>query len=137
MRRLVLVMLAACGSDGPSGHAVLTNGLGTLTYDKGTLTLTSPTMDFDYQRLVFGKDQLRVGTVDDLDSGDSFDPTWLYVDQPPEPPAGLAWHGGALRLGAHDDTSLQIKIDGATVTFTPEGKNGIAAVVTPSAKDVA
>ena len=134
MRRLALLMIAACGGgDGASGHAVLTNGAATLTYDAGIVTLERNSMP----RLVFGKDQLRVGTVDDLDSGDSFDPTWLFVDQPPEPPAGLAWHGGVLRLGAHDDASLQIKIDGATVTFTPEGKDGFAAAVASSAKNVA
>ena len=134
MRHAWLVMLAACGGgDGASGHAVLTNGAATLTYDAGILTLERDGMP----RLVFGKDQLRVGTVDDLDSGDSFDPTWLFVDQPPEPPAGLAWHGGVLRLGAHDDASLQVKIEGAAITFTPEGKDGFAANVAATAKNVA
>ena len=134
MRRLVFVWLAACGGgDGATGHAVLTNGPATLTYDAGIVTLERD----GTPRLVFGKDQLRVATVDDLDSGDSFDPTWLFVDQPPEPPVGLAWHGGVLRLGAHDDASLEVKIDGAAVTFTLEGSDGFAAHVAASAKNVA
>ena len=52
---------------------------------------------------------------------------------PPEPPAGLAWHGGALRLVSADDAHLVIAVDGATITFTPEGSDGFAAQVAASA----
>ena len=57
MRGAWLVMLAACGGgDGASGHAVLTNGAATMTYDAGIFTLERDGMP----RLSFGKDQLRV-----------------------------------------------------------------------------
>jgi len=133
VRVWLLLLVAACGDDVVQHSATLTSGAATLTFDAGTLTLARD----GAVRLTFGKDGFRVGTVDDLDSGDSFDPYWLFVDMPPEPPAGLAWHGGALRLASADDAHLVVAVDGATIAFTPEGTDGFLAMVTPSAQNVA
>ena len=133
MRVWFVLLVAACGDNLVQHSATLTSGAATLTLDAGTLTLARD----GAVRLAFGKDAFRVGTVDDLDSGDSFDPYWLFVDMPPEPPAGLAWHGGTLRLVSADDAHLVVGVDGATITFTPEGTDGFAAQVAASAKQVA
>jgi alpha-D-xyloside xylohydrolase len=133
VRIWLVLLVAACGDNVVQHSATLTSGAATLTFDAGTLTLAQGGV----QRLVFGTDAFRVGTVDDLDSGDSFDPYWLFVDMPPEAPAGLAWHGGTLRLASADDAHLAIAVDGATITFTPEGTDGFAAEVATTAKQVA
>ena len=82
--RIFSLALVACGSSGPSNPVVLTSGAATLTLsaDRQTVTLARGGTTL----LVFGADGFQVGTVDDLDSGDSFDPYWLYVEAPPEPP---------------------------------------------------
>jgi alpha-D-xyloside xylohydrolase len=108
---------------------VLTSGAATLTLsaDRTTLTLARGGTEL----LVFGADAFQVATVDDLDSGDSFDPYWLYVDMPPEPPAGLAWHSAKhLTLVKADDTQLVVSTGDAQIAFAPEANDGFSAMVT-------
>jgi alpha-D-xyloside xylohydrolase len=123
VRIWVALLLAGCGDNLTIANAQLTSGAATLTFDHGTLTL-------DSALLTFGKDSIRTGTVNDLDSGDSFDPYWLAVDNPPPPPDGLVWHTGALTYVDADATHLVLAAGDATITFTPEGTDGFAATVT-------
>lgn len=129
MRIWLALLVAGCGDNLTISSAQLTSGSATLTFDHGTLTLTRDGKDL----LAFGKDSIRTGTVNDLDSGDSFDPYWLVVDNPPPPPDGLVWHGGALSVVHADDASLVLAAGDATITFTPEGTDGFAATVTTKA----
>ena len=127
--RIFSLALVACGSSGSSNPVVMTSGAATLTLsaDRQTLTLARG----DTTLLVFGADAFQVATVDDLDSGDSFDPYWLYVDAPPEPPAGLAWHqGNHLTLVTAGDAQLVVSTGDAEITFVPESGDGFSAIVT-------
>lgn len=82
-------LLGACGDNiGPqpvpivSGPARMTLVRDdTFVFQRDTTTL-----------LTFTAADFQVGTVDDLDSGASFDPYWLFVDNKPPEPDGFAWH---------------------------------------------
>ena len=136
-RRLALVgFLAACGHDTPNTPATLLSGAAELDFagDGSTLTLSRDGRAL----LVFGADAFQVGTVDDLDAGDSFDPYWLLVDAPPAPPAGLTWHRATrMTLASASAAMLAIDVDGARVTFMPEGTDGFAAQLVPTAASTA
>jgi alpha-D-xyloside xylohydrolase len=115
---------------------VLTSGAATITLsaDRTTVTLARG----DTQLLVFAADAFQVGTVDDLDSGDSFDPYWLYADTPPEPPAGLAWHEARrLTLVKADDTEIVVSTGDAEVLFQPAPDDAFSLVVTSKAERTA
>lgn len=134
--KIFSLALVACGSSGPSSPAVLTSGAATLTLsgDRTILTLARG----DTTLLEFTADAFQIGTVDDLDSGDSFDPYWLYVDGAPEPPAGLAWHAAMrLTLVTADDAQLVISTGDAEIAFAPEGTDGFSAMVTSKAERTA
>jgi alpha-D-xyloside xylohydrolase len=132
VRIWLALLLIGCGDGGPANPAVLTSGAATLTLsaDRQTLTLARG----DATLLVFGADAFQVATVDDLDSGDSFDPYWLYVDMPPEPPAGLAWHAAKrLTLVTADAAHLVVSTGDAEIAFQPEPNDGFSAMVTSKA----
>ncbi len=134
VRRAVLAgfaWLVACGDNAFPTVPPLASGDATLTLaaDGSALVLARAGTPL----VTFHADGFQIGTVDDLDAGDSFDPYWLFVDAPPEPPGGLTWHT-AQRLepaGAAQADALTVAIEAggvhATVTFTPEGANGFAA----------
>jgi alpha-D-xyloside xylohydrolase len=64
--------------------------------------------------LTFHADSFEAGTVDDLDSGDSFDPYFVFENMPP---ATLNWRiGDALRVEQSSDTALVLAVDAAGVT---------------------
>ena len=138
MRRLwILLALAGCGDDAPGTRpAKLTSGAAMLDLagDGSTLALSRGTTTL----LVFHADAFQVGTVTDLDSGDSFDPYWLAVDSPPSPPDGLAWHAAdRLVLESASDTELVIDVDTAKLTIAPEGTDGFTAKLTTTAANAA
>ena len=85
--------------------------------------------------LTFHADAFQVGTIDELDEADSYDPYWLFVDGAPEPPESLAWK--ALERGARmtvlDSTSSKLVLDvGDTeVTFTADAPGTFDVHVVP------
>ncbi|MGE5186656.1 MAG: hypothetical protein ACM31C_31595, partial [Acidobacteriota bacterium] len=128
---LALLLAAACGDDMPGGPATLVSGAATLDLSADSQTLT-------FSRdgsvlLTFEASAFAVGTVDDLDAGDSFDPYWLFVASPSEP-AGLAWHRAA-RFGVVRATAdeLVLAAGSARLAFAPEGTDGFSATMTSSA----
>ncbi len=133
MRHLWLVAsLAACGDNFASGPAQLASGdaLLALSADGKTLAFSRDGTTL----LVFAAGAFQVGTVDDLDSGDSFDPYWLLVDSPPAAPAGLAWHAES-RFGLVKSTAdeLVLAAGPARIAFAPEGTDGFSATMTSTA----
>lgn len=128
----IAALLLGCGDNAlPSQPAQLASGSATLelTADGSTLTLARAGRGL----VVFHADAFQLGTVDDLDAGDSFDPYWLFVDAPPPAPGGLAWHAAKrLALVSSTATELDLAVDDARVAFTPEGKDGFAAKLTTS-----
>jgi alpha-D-xyloside xylohydrolase len=99
----------------------------TLVFARGDRTL-----------LTFHADSFQVGSVDSLDAGDSFDPYWLFVDTPPEAPAGLAWHalaaGEPMRVVSSSAGELVLAFDDggaeATVRFAATMPGCFSATMT-------
>jgi alpha-D-xyloside xylohydrolase len=133
-KRLILatvVALAACGGDDeplvPIVPAVSGPATLTLSEDRTELVFARG----DRTLLTFHADSFQAATVDSLDSGDSFDPYWLFVDSPPEPPAGLTWHaraaGDPVRVVASSESELFFRVEapgadiGVTFTATEPG----------------
>jgi alpha-D-xyloside xylohydrolase len=117
-KRLALVMcaaLVACGGDDeplvPAVPAVSGPATLTLSEDRTSLAFARGTTSL----LTFGADDFQVGAVDSLDAGDSFDPYWLFVDAPPEPPAGLTWHAldatRPMRVVSSSERELVLALD--------------------------
>ncbi len=113
--------LGACGDDAVDLPAVpVVSGPATLTLsaDKTSLVFARG----DTTLLTFGADAFQAGTVDSLETGNSFDPYWLFIDEPPEPPPGLTWRaldaGDRMRVTASSETELVLALDygGATGT---------------------
>lgn len=104
-----LALLAACGDDlGPTA-VPLRSGPATIVLGEGgtELVLVRDTTTL----LVLPAAGFQIGTVDDLEAG-SFDPYWLFVERPPEPPAGLRWHSvRALRVLASSEQHLVLALD--------------------------
>jgi alpha-D-xyloside xylohydrolase len=116
----------------PSGPAQLPSGDALLDLSKDGKTLT---FSRDGKTLlVFDATAFQVGTVDDLESGDSFDPYWLLVDSPPAAPSGLAWHV-ASRFGVVKSSAdeLVLAAGDARIAFAPEGTDGFSATITSTA----
>ncbi len=73
--------------------------------------------------LTFHADAFEVGTVDDLDSGDSFDPYWLFTDAPVAPDS-LIWHvldpetALTVRASSPSELVLEASAGGTTATVT-------------------
>jgi alpha-D-xyloside xylohydrolase len=130
-------LVVACGDNAEPPAVPLRSGPAKLELaDGGSALVLSRD---DRELLVFPADGFVIGTVDDLDSGASFDPYWLFVDAPPPPPEGLAWHAGTrLRVIASDGDRLVVAVDsaGATarVTVTPSSSGSFRAVVTGTAR---
>src|SRR5687768_16977675 len=139
MRTLALLaVLAACGDNHDPPALPLASGSAQLVLDGDTLVLSREGLTL----LTFGPGAFQVGTVDDLDSGASFDPYWLFVDSAPEPPDGLAWHAsGDVRVIASDVNRLALafEVPGGTarVTLTPSEPGCFRAVFQSDAKNVA
>ena len=113
--------LAACGDNLSVPAVPLTSGTATLQLsdDRSTLTFARGGTTL----LTFHADAFQVGTVDDLESGDSFDPYWLFIDNPPEPPVGMAWHAlaptGKMSVVSSTADELVLAVGAATVRLTP------------------
>ncbi len=119
----IAIVVAACGGGDPDLPAVpLVSGPATITlaedrsavvFARGETTL-----------LTFQADSFQIGTVDLLAGDDSFDPYWLFIDAPPEPPLGLTWRrldpGARMRVVASSETALELALayPGATGTVT-------------------
>jgi alpha-D-xyloside xylohydrolase len=118
VKRLLLV-LAACGDNASVTPVPVVSGAATLTLSPDGTTVTFARGD--QTLLAFHADAFEVGTVDDLESGDSFDPYWMLIDQPVTPPS-LVWHvlapSSAMTVKSSSSTELVLQVDSATVTFT-------------------
>ena len=129
--------LAACGDNlavpavpAVSGAATLTFADNTVVFARGSQTL-----------LTFGADAFEVGTVDDLESGDSFDPYWLFIDQPIAP-ASLVWHvpsAMSVKTSTPTELVLEMTADGVAMdaTFTATAADCFSLVLTTTATNAA
>jgi alpha-D-xyloside xylohydrolase len=118
MRPWLLAALAAagCGDNlGPSAVPVVSGvsqivlaGDSELVVQRNGVTLAS-----------FPATAFQVGVVDDLESGASFDPYWLLVDDAPAPPDGLEWrtadHFEVVESSARSMT-LRLGVPGGSAT---------------------
>jgi alpha-D-xyloside xylohydrolase len=132
-----LALLTACGDNLPVPAIPLHSGVAKLAFDGDALVFTRA----GKRLLTFGPRAFQVGTVDDLDSGASFDPYWLFVDAPIEPD-GLAWHASdSFRLTASDEEHFALAFDvpggEATLEFSPETDGGFRVVFASSAPNTA
>jgi alpha-D-xyloside xylohydrolase len=130
-------LLAACGDDFGVPAQPLVSGEAQLVLDGATLVFTRG----GGPRLTFNAGAFQVGTVDDLDSGASFDPYFLFLD-PPIEPGGLAWHASNdLRVVASDASALTLAFDvrggEATLAFTPSDEGCFRAVFRTDVASVA
>jgi alpha-D-xyloside xylohydrolase len=133
-----LAVCGACGDNRDVPAVPLVSGSARLVLAGDTLTFSRD----DIPLLTFGPGAFQVGTVDDLDSGKSHDPYWLFVDPKPEEPPGLAWHASDdLRVTASDATRLVLRFairgGDATVTFTAVGDGTFRAVLRTDVADTA
>ncbi len=134
---LVLVLFAACGDNKDVRAIPLESGPATLALDGETVVFSRD----GNALLTFAPGAFQVGTVDDLDSGASFDPYWLKTDAPIEP-EGLAWHeADDLRVRASDESRLVLAFDvpggEATLTFTLGDEGCFRAMFQTDAPNVA
>ena len=113
----------ACGDNAAPPFIPLTSGAAELALDgdalvlvrNGTTLVTLHAADF------------QIGTVDDLDSGASFDPYWLVIDNAPAPPEGLAWHrGSSLRVLESDVQGAKLDLGDGTLAIAPSADGGFA-----------
>jgi alpha-D-xyloside xylohydrolase len=137
IRVLVALALAACGDNKDVPALPLASGPAQLVLEDGALVFSRDGAVL----LTFHAGAFQVGTVDDLDSGASFDPYWLFVDAATEPD-GLAWHtSDALHVRASDASALTLAFDvpggEATVTFRPGEDGCFRAVLASDAPQVA
>jgi alpha-D-xyloside xylohydrolase len=123
----LLVLCVACGDNDDVRAVPLVSGSAQLVLDGDTLTFSREGTTL----LTFGARAFQVGTVDDLDSGKSHDPYFLFVEPKPEEPPGLA--SDATRL------VLKFAIEGgdATVTFASLGDGSFRAVLQTNAPGAA
>jgi alpha-D-xyloside xylohydrolase len=132
----IAALVAACGDNLPGAPVVLVSGEATLTLsgDRKTLTLARGSSTL----LVVRADAVQVGTVDDLDAGDSFDPYWLLVDNPPAAPMGLQWHDAAkFDLVTASESELAVASGPAKLTFVPDIPGCFAATFDSDAANTA
>jgi len=134
LRHCALVaVVAACGDNLAGTPVTLVSGDATLELagDRSSLTFARGGATL----LAFDADTFQAGSVDDLDAGDSFDPYWLFVDSPPAPPNGLAWHhGSSFELVSASDSEVVVAVDALRVTFQPAVvPGGFDAVLTSTA----
>ncbi|HEY5952167.1 MAG TPA: TIM-barrel domain-containing protein, partial [Kofleriaceae bacterium] len=134
---LAIAVLAACGDNRDVPALPLASGAGQLELVDNTLVFSRNGNPV----LTFGAGAFVVGTVDDLDSGASFDPYWLFVDSPMEPD-GLAWHeSGTLHVEISDASTLVLSFGvpggDATLAFTPSDSGCFRAVFSTSVPNAA
>src|SRR5580692_5621518 len=90
---VISVLACACGDNLAPRAVPLTSGPASITFADGALVFAR-----DQTLLTLHADSFEAGTVDDLDSGDSFDPYFVFMGMPP---ATLNWRdGSALRVQA-------------------------------------
>ncbi len=132
MRALAaLLVLGACGDNiGPTAVPLLSGPAAINVTDDGqTLVMTRGPREM----LRFAASAFQIGTVDDLDSGASFDPFYLFVDNAPAPPDGFAWHEvDRLRVVASSAQRLLLAADfdggTGTIEITPSAPGNFALV---------
>ncbi|MFT3698102.1 MAG: glycoside hydrolase family 31 protein [Kofleriaceae bacterium] len=114
MKRLGLLLgFAACGDNGALTVVPVTSGPSTVTLVDAELHFTRGSQTL----LTFTPQSFEIGTVDDVNSGDSFDPYWLYQDSPIEP-AGLVWHTpDHFKMLRSNPTELDFEADAAEVSI--------------------
>ena len=113
---LVVISVLACGDNLAPRAVPLTSGPATITFADGALVFAR-----GQTLLTLHADSFEAGTVDDLDSGDSFDPYFVFMGMPP---ATLNWrNGSALRVQTSTESELVLAVeaDGVTahVTIAP------------------
>ncbi len=132
---VLVLVLVACGDNTQPPAVPLVSGPASLTLsDDGTELVFARS---GRTLLTLHGDAFAVGTVDDLDSGASFDPYWLYLDGTP-PPDGFAWREhdatAAFRVVRSSARELVLAIDlegaSATVTLAPAMAGGFVAHTT-------
>ncbi|MEP6859682.1 MAG: TIM-barrel domain-containing protein [Deltaproteobacteria bacterium] len=135
---LVLVVAAACGDNAIVTAVPLVSGAATLTLSADHTALVFARGE--QPLLTFHADAFEVGTVADLDSGESFDPYWLFVD-PPVVPDSLVWHvldaTDAFDVRASTPTHLVIAAGDALVTFDAAAADCLTLKLTSSDAKVA
>lgn len=140
---LLLAGAAGCPSHhgGPPPPSLRSgNALLELSVDGKTLTFRRG--DDAQTLLTFHADSFQVGTVDSLDTGDSFDPFWLFGDNAATP-AGLVWRSGTagseLKIVSRSETELKIELPfsggQAQVAFKAEAANRFSALLTATITD--
>jgi len=133
MRWLVaLSFFAACGDNKDVPAVPLVSGGAQLDVVDGQLVLSRGDV-----LLTFAKDAFQVATVADLESGASFDPYWLFVDNAPAPPDGFAWQAPELHVVASDSQSLVLGADDVRVTFRPSTPGSFSATFVATGENVA
>jgi alpha-D-xyloside xylohydrolase len=104
----LVVTVAACGDNQPPPFVPLSSGAAQLVIVDGALVLRRDNVDL----VTLPPDAFQIGTVDDLESGESFDPYWLFVDNGAIEPAGLAWHAASsFRVVSSDTQSVTFALD--------------------------
>ena len=130
----LLLFFAACGDNQAvtavpvvSGAATVTLAGDAIAFARGNQTL-----------LTFGADAFQVGTVDDLDSGASFDPFWLFTD-PAVVPETLVWHVPTkMTVLASSPSALVVDLgEGTTATFAAAAADCFTLTLAPSTDNVA
>ncbi|NVB78077.1 MAG: glycoside hydrolase family 31 protein, partial [Kofleriaceae bacterium] len=116
----LLALCAACGDNAAPPFVPLASGAAELTVDGDTLVFTRNAQPL----LTLHAENFQIGTVDDLDSGASFDPYWLLVQSPPD---DLVWHRGAsLRVLSSDTQAATFDLGDGTLRITPSTDGGFA-----------
>lgn len=130
----LIVLAAACGDNHAVDPVPVVSGAATLTLADGVVTLAVA----NHELLTFGADAFQVGTVDDLESGESFDPYWLFTD-PPIVPESLVWHvPSRITAVESDPNKLVLDLgDGTTATFATAATDCFTLKLESSATSVA
>ncbi len=113
----VILVLGACGDNLAPPAVPLASGAASISLVDGALVFARDGQPL----LTFHADSFEAGTVDDLDSGDSFDPYFVFQGMPP---ATLNWRiASALRVQSSTDDRLVLALDAdgvdATATIVP------------------
>ncbi|HEY1812771.1 MAG TPA: TIM-barrel domain-containing protein [Kofleriaceae bacterium] len=114
---LAIVFVCACGDNLAPPAVPLVSGPATITFDGDTLVFARGGQTL----LSFGGSAFEAGTVDDLDSGDSFDPYFIFQGMPP---ATLNWRiASGLRVTSSTPERMVLAVDApgvaASVTIVP------------------
>ncbi|HEY1552195.1 MAG TPA: TIM-barrel domain-containing protein [Kofleriaceae bacterium] len=106
---VVFALAGACGDNLAPRAVPLESGPATITFTDGALVFAR-----GQTLLTLHADSFEAGTVDDLDSGDSFDPYFVFTGMPP---ATLNWRiGSALRVESSTENALVLAVDADGVT---------------------